>query len=123
MGQQTWRAVADLERWSAGELIKQNAGGERREIGPSAKGSLSDGSRAERFEPEGPKNPEGERRLDNQTRTQRWELDNGSVTLRAPRLGQNEPGRRSCRPNGSRAKHCGAVKKQAGSFDLSMVAR
>ena len=38
-------------------------------------------------------------------------------------LGQNEPGRRSCRPNGSRAKHCGAVKKQAGSFDLSMVAR
>jgi small subunit ribosomal protein S4 len=45
-----------------------------------AEARQSVGSRAERFEPEGRKNPKGERRPDDQTRMQSWELDNGSVT-------------------------------------------
>ena len=60
--------------------LKELDCGERREIGPSIKESFSVGRRAERFEPEGPKNPKGERRPDGQTRTQSWEQDNGSVT-------------------------------------------
>jgi len=38
------------------------AGGERREIGLSTRVSFSNGKPVERFDPEGPKNPEGERR-------------------------------------------------------------
>jgi hypothetical protein len=49
-----------LIRW---QTIKRDAGGERREIGPGAKVNLSSGEWVERFDPEGPKNPKGERRF------------------------------------------------------------
>jgi hypothetical protein len=56
------------------------------------------------FDPEGLKNPKGERRSENQPKAQSWEPGNGSVTLRAPGLGRTEPRRRSDRPNGLGAR-------------------
>ena len=58
-------------------LIKENAGGERRGIGPSTKAGFLNGSSVERFDPEGPKNPEREWRSNYQTKPLGGELDNG----------------------------------------------
>jgi len=53
----------DLEAEPDLRQIRRRAGGERKEIGPGTQASFSTGEWAERFDPEGPKNPKRERRL------------------------------------------------------------
>jgi len=57
-------AHRSIDPWPA-----KTGGGERREIGPGTQASFSTGEWAERFDPEGPKNPKGERRLDHPKKT------------------------------------------------------
>jgi len=54
--------------------------------------SFSNGTPVERFDPEGPKNPKGERRSVGRKRQLGWVLGNGQVALKSPRLGQTELG-------------------------------
>jgi hypothetical protein len=54
-----------LIRW---QTIKRDAGGERREIGPGTKVNSKPGEWVERFDLEGCKNPEGERRFKNRVK-------------------------------------------------------
>jgi len=62
LGEDTDSVLAMLPKWFSCKLIKRSAGGERRDIGLSTRVSFSNGKPVERFDPEGPKNPKGERR-------------------------------------------------------------
>ena len=60
-------------------------------IGPSTKVGFSNGSRVERFELEGPKNPKRERRSGSQTKPLVIELDNGSIAGNSLQPGPTGP--------------------------------
>ena len=61
------------------KTLNREADGERREIGPGIKVDFSTGGWVERFDPEGPKNPKGERRSKHRLKTLYLELGNGFV--------------------------------------------
>jgi len=91
--------------------------------GWTPKVNSSSGGWVERFDPEGPKNPKGERRFKHRTKLLDKESDNGFAVWNSPRSGRTGLRGRSSRPNGFEAEFGRAAKEQARTFDLPMVAR
>jgi hypothetical protein len=87
------------------------------------KGELIAGCVSGSFDPEGPKNPEGEQRFKHQVKLLDQESGNGFVVWNSPQPGRTGPRGRSGRPNGFEAKFGRAAKGQARSFNLPTGAR